>query len=128
MLRAPNMRTIVIAVMCLACFLLGGCGMTSVQVMDDFTGIPVVGATIACTTAGSDNQKKLATTDLEGETFVIIPKDADALVVTKKGYRPLTVPAQFEPQELERGVKLRMSPIGASPTSDHTKDEWPKWN
>jgi hypothetical protein len=123
------MKTIALAAVTgLACFLLGGCGLTSVQVLDDFTGIPVVGAKIGYTPAGSDKQKNLATTDLDGEAFLIIPKDADVFVVSKSGYRPLTVPAQgIEPSELERGMKLRMAPIGASPTSDHTKDEWPKW-
>jgi len=113
----------------MACFLLGGCGLTSVQVLDDFTGMPVVGAKISYTPPGSDKQKTIAGTDLEGEAYVIIPKDAEALVVSKNGYRPLTVPAQgMDQRELERGMKLRMSPIGASPTSEHTKDEWPKWN
>jgi hypothetical protein len=97
--------------------------------MDDFTGISVVGAKIGYTVAGSDTQKTIATTDLEGEAFVLIPRDADNLVVSKNGYRPLTVPVEgIEPRELEMGMKLRMTPINASPLSDHGKEEWPKWN
>jgi hypothetical protein len=124
------MRTIVIAATGLACFLLGGCsGFTSVEVMDDFTGIPVVGAKIGYTVTGSDAQKTIATTDLEGEALVIIPRNADNLVVSKNGYRPLTVPVQgIEPREMEMGMKLRMAPISASPVNDRAKEEWPKWN
>ena len=124
------MRNILMVAAGMACFLLGGCsGLVSVQVLDDFTGVSVVGAKISYTAAGSDTQKGLAVTDLEGEAYVLIPKNADNLVVSKSGYAPLTVSVEgIDEHEMEMGVKLRMTPIGASPVSGHTKDEWPKWN
>jgi len=121
------MRPLSIVIAAAAMFALTGCGLSSVKVLDDFTGVPVSGANISYSTLDTGKPHSLGTTDSQGDAFVIVPKDADVITVTKAGYRPLSVtPKALESNRMDRSVELRITPINASPVSDFDRMDWPK--
>lgn len=97
------------------CMLFFGCSASTVQVIDDSTGMPVEGAEVKMVDQVG-GEKAVGRTDRMGHLLVIPADESHSLTVSKPGYRPFSQPYR-KLAEVARdfGIEIRLLPIGEMP-------------